>query len=186
MKEENILQLIISSENLPIIDPDLERQHFNSPSRGYHAYMNIWILLIEDESLICRKKKGNEYDFHAVVILEITMLDVCPKTKVIIFGNSYLCLRHQFAFGSQVKKVNRGADYGTEIPVCFIFQGHVKGIAQVKKKIEDAEKMGQSRIEKCLKNALYMTYAGSTSCTMEDMYMLCIWYSEISVIIENK
>ena len=27
------------------------------------------------------------------------------------------------------KKVNRGADYGTEIPVCFIFQGHVKGIA---------------------------------------------------------
>ena len=104
MKEENILQLIISSENLPIIDPDLERQHFNSPSRGYHAHMNIWILLIEDESLICRKKKGNEYDFHAVVILEITMLDVCPKTKVIIFGNSYLCLRHQFAFGSQVKK----------------------------------------------------------------------------------
>ena len=56
MEEENILQLIISSENLPIIvDPDLERWY--SYTRGYNAYMNIWILLIGDESLICRKEK---------------------------------------------------------------------------------------------------------------------------------
>ena len=39
------------------------------------------------------------------------------------------------------KKFNRSADYGLEIPVCFIFPGHVKGIAWIKKKIEDAEKM---------------------------------------------
>ena len=52
------------------------------------------------------------------------------------------------------KRVNRGAAYGLEIPVCFICQGHVKGIAWVKKKIEDPEKMVQSRIEKCMKNAL--------------------------------
>ena len=50
------------------------------------------------------------------------------------------------------KRVNRGASYGLEIPVCFIFRGHVKEIAWVKKKIEDAEKMVQSRIEKCMKN----------------------------------
>ena len=69
MEEENLVQLIIISENLPIItDPDLERWHFNSYSRGYHAYMNIWILLIEDESLICRKEKGHEYDPHCVAI----------------------------------------------------------------------------------------------------------------------
>ena len=44
MEEENILQLIISSENLPIItDHDLEIWYFNSYSRGYHVYMNIWI-----------------------------------------------------------------------------------------------------------------------------------------------
>ena len=52
------------------------------------------------------------------------------------------------------KRVNRGAGYGLEISVCFIFQGHVKGIAWGKKKIEDAEKMVQSRIEKCMKNTL--------------------------------
>ena len=60
MAAENILQLIIISENLPIIiDPDLERWLINLYSLGYYAYMNIWILLIEDESLICRKEKGN-------------------------------------------------------------------------------------------------------------------------------
>ena len=60
MEEENILQLIIISEYLPIIiDLDLERWLINLYSLGYHAYMNIWILLIEDESLICRKEKGN-------------------------------------------------------------------------------------------------------------------------------
>ena len=30
--------------------------------------MNIWIPLIGDESLICRKEKGDEYDPHAVTI----------------------------------------------------------------------------------------------------------------------
>ena len=53
------------------------------------------------------------------------------------------------------KRVTRGAGYGPEIPVCFIFPGHVKGIAWVKKKIKDAEKMIESRIEKCMKNALW-------------------------------
>ena len=35
-----------------------------------------------------------------------------------------------------------------------MFQGYVKGIVWVKKKIEDAQKMVQSRIEKCMNNAL--------------------------------
>ena len=82
------------------------------------------------------------------LLLETTLLlDVCPKIYVIIFGNSYLSLRHQFALGSQVKE-------STEILVCLIFQDQVKRIAWVKKKIEDAEKMDQSHTEKCMKNAL--------------------------------
>ena len=39
------------------------------------------------------------------------------------------------------KRVNRGTGYGLEIPVCFIFQDHVKGKAWLKKKIKDTEKM---------------------------------------------
>ena len=123
MEEENILQLIISSENLPIIiDPDLERWYFNSYSRGYHTYMNIWIPLIGDESLICREEKGNEYDPHAVAITRNNVAvghvpqNICdhfwkflslPKTSI-----------RAWVLG---KRVNRGAGYGLEIPVCFIF-----------------------------------------------------------------
>ena len=50
MEEENVLQLIINSENLPIIiESDLEKWLFNSYSRGYHKYINIWEPLIGDE-----------------------------------------------------------------------------------------------------------------------------------------
>ena len=156
MEEENILQLIISSENLPIIlDPDLERCYFNSYSRGYHTYMNIWISLIGDESLIYRKEKGNEYDPHAVAI---------TRNNVVVGRVAQIICDHFWKFislprtsiRSRVlgKRVNRGAGYGLQIPICFIFQGHVKGIAWIKKEIEDAEKMVQSRNKKCMKNAL--------------------------------
>ena len=70
MEEENVLQLIINSENLPIIiEFDLGKWLFNSYSRGYHKYINIWEPLIGDESLIYRKEKGNVYDPHAIAII---------------------------------------------------------------------------------------------------------------------
>ena len=78
MEEENVLQLIISSENLLIIvDPDLERWYFNSYSRGYHACMNIWIPLVGDESIICCNEKLNKYDPHAVAITRNNVVARC-------------------------------------------------------------------------------------------------------------
>ena len=155
MEKGNILQLI-SSENLPtIIDPNLERWYFNSYSRGYHAYVNISIPLTGDKSLICRKEKGNEHDPHALAITRTNVVvEHVPKNiydhfwKFLSLPKTSICAR------ALDKSVNRGASYDLEIPVYFIFQGHVKGIAWLKKKIEDAEKMVQSRIEKCMKNAL--------------------------------
>ena len=163
MEEENILQLIISSENLPIIiDPDLERWYFKSYSRGYHAYMNIWIPLVGDESLICQKEKGNENDPHAVAI---------TRNSVVVGRVSQNICDHFWKFLSLPKtsirarvlgkRVNRSAGYGLEIPVCFISQGHVKGIAWIKKKVEDAEKMVQSLIKKM-----------HEKCTLERYYIL--------------
>ena len=157
LEEEDILHLIISSENLPIIiDPDLERWYFNSYSRWYHVYMNIWIPLIGDESLICRKEKGNEYDLHAMAITRNNVIvgrvpqNICDHFwKFLSFPKKAIRAR---ILG---KRVYRCAGYGLEIPVCFIFQGHVKEIAWVTKKIRDKEKMVQSRIEKYMKNALW-------------------------------
>ena len=115
------------SENLPtIIDPDLEIWYFNLYSCGYHAYMNIWIPLIGDESLICQKEKGNGYDLW--LLLEITLLldvqNICdhfwkflpfkflPKTPI-----------HARVLG---KRVNRGANYCLEIVCLCIVFGIVK------------------------------------------------------------
>ena len=40
--------------------------------------------------------------------------------------------------------------------------------------------------EKFTLKRYYMTQTGCTRCAIKDMYMLCIWYSEIIIIIENK
>ena len=69
MEDENVLQLMINSADLVIIGSDLEKWFFNSYSHGYYKYMNIWVPLIGDESLISRKEKGNVYDTHAAAII---------------------------------------------------------------------------------------------------------------------
>ena len=86
----------------------------------------------------------------------VALLATAPKIYVIIFLCDQFLSLPKILIRAQVldKRVNRGAGYSFEIHVCFIFQGHIKGIAWVKNKIEDAEKMVQSRIKKCMKNAL--------------------------------
>ena len=88
----------------------------------------------------------------------VALLATAPKIYVIIFLCDQFLSLPKLLIRARVlgKRVNRGAGYSFEIHVCFIFQGHVKEIAWVKNKnkIEDAEKMVQSRIEKCMKNAL--------------------------------
>lgn len=66
--------------------------------------MNIWILLIGDQSLIYRKENENEYDPHDPITRNTFLLDVRPKIYLVIFGNSYLSLRYQFVLGSYVKE----------------------------------------------------------------------------------
>ena len=53
------LSLILILKNDPLIHTNV----------GTNEYMNIWVPLIGDESLICQKKKGNVYNAHAVVII---------------------------------------------------------------------------------------------------------------------
>ena len=117
--------------------------------------MNIWIPLIGDESLICRKEKGNEYDPRAVAITRNNVVvGRVPKNLCDHFWKSLSLPKTSIRARVLGKRINHGAAYGLEIPVCFIFQGHVRGIASVKKKIDVAEKMFQSRIEKYMKNTL--------------------------------
>lgn len=63
------------------------------------------------------------------------------------FGYFYLCLLPQYVLGYWVKGSTTGARYGQEIPACFFFQAHIKGIEWIKKKIGEAEKKVQARFE---------------------------------------
>lgn len=61
MEGENVLQLIIDNENLPIfIDSNLETWSFKSYLRVYHKYMKIWVPLIADDSLVYRRNEEND------------------------------------------------------------------------------------------------------------------------------
>ena len=130
MEGENVLQLIINSENLPIItDSDLEKWSFNSYSRGYHEYMNIWAPLIGHESLICRKEKRNVYDPHAVSIIRGNVVVGNVPQNICGFFWKFLSLPNTSIRARVLaKRVNRGARYGLEIPVCFVSQGHAKRV----------------------------------------------------------
>ena len=99
--------------------------------------------LIGDESLICRNEK-DVYDLHCMTIIQGNVVvghapqNVCgffwkflsmPKNNILAMPNT-ICTR---VLG---KRFNRSAEYDLEIPVCFVFQGHVKGVEWIKKTID--------------------------------------------------
>ena len=121
MEDENVLQLIINSENLSItVDSDSEKWSFNLYSCGYHEYTNIWAPLIGDESLICQKK-----DMCMILMLwslfeERLSSKMSPKIYAASFGN-FLCLPNTSIRARVLSKmVNRVVRNGLEIPVCLL------------------------------------------------------------------
>ena len=148
-----IRKMIINSHNLTIIiDSDFEKMSY---SRGYHKYMNIWVPLIGDEPLICRKEKGKVYDPYAVVIIRRNFVVGHVPQNICRFFWKFLSPPNA-SIRSRVlgKRVNHVAAYGLEITVRFVFLGRVKGVEWIKKKINEAEKKVQARFEKCDKNVV--------------------------------
>ena len=113
VKDSLFIDKNISSENRSIIiDSDLERWYFNSYSRGYHAYINIWIPLIRDESLICRKENDNEYDPDTVAITRNNVLVRRVPQNICGYFWKFLSLsRTSIRPRVLGKRVNRGAGY---------------------------------------------------------------------------
>ena len=96
--------------------------------------MNIWVSLIGDESLICRKEKGNVYDPLAVLIIRGNVVVGHVPQSVCGFFWKFLSLPNTSIRAPVVsKRVFRGAGYDLEIPACFVFLGHVKGVEWIKK-----------------------------------------------------
>ena len=89
------------------------------------------------------------YDPHAVAIIRGKIVVGHAPQNICGFFWKFLSLPNASARARVLHiRVNHGAGYCLEVPVCFVFQGHVKGVEWVKKKIEEAEKKVQAHFEK--------------------------------------
>ena len=117
--------------------------------------MNIWIPLVGDDRLVCRKEYGNIHDPHAVAIFVGNNIVGHVPENICVFFWRFLSLPNTSIRAEVLgPKINRGAGHGLEVPVRFIFQGHGKAVGWVKKKVEDEEAKLEARFNKCLKNAV--------------------------------
>ena len=55
----------------PIILGEFSSHTVNTFSRGYHEYMSVWMLQIDDTFLFCRRELSNVNEEHAVSIVAI-------------------------------------------------------------------------------------------------------------------
>ena len=71
----------------PIILGEFSSHTVNTFSRGYHEYMSVWMLQIDDTFLFCRRELSNVNEEHAVSIVAI---DHC-KREVVGHVSLFLC-----------------------------------------------------------------------------------------------
>ena len=84
-----------------------------------------------------------------IIIIGHVPQDICG-----FFARSSMLPRTSIRAQVLGARVNRGAGYGLELPVCFIFQGHTKCVEWVKKKINDADNEIEARFQSCIKNTI--------------------------------
>ena len=101
---------------------------FDSYVRGYHAYMNIWELLLGD-CLKCVKEPTNQVDKHAVAVVRINYLSeeiVVGHVPMFIsmIASMFLTLPGcTLSIEVTGKRVSCEVGYGLEVPANFHFYG---------------------------------------------------------------
>ena len=151
-----MIKMVLQGQEIAIvIDNDLKLWSFSSFVRGYHAYMDIWVPLIGDDSLTCQKEHDNEHDNHAVAIIRERRTVGHVPENISGFVWRFLCLPNTSVRVEVLgPRMNRGAGHGLEIPVMYRFMGHQKAVDWARKKIEVEEAKLAQRLDKCLKNTL--------------------------------
>ena len=112
----------------PIIFEEFSSHTVNTFSRGYHEYMSVWMLQIDDTFLFCRRELSNINEEHAVSIVAI---DHCKREivgHVSLFLsktlNKLLCLPGSYASCEVTgTRIIRGIGVGMEIPTEISFLG---------------------------------------------------------------
>ena len=101
----------------------LRELEIESYIRGYHAYMDIWTPVMNEE-LILKREPTNERDRNAVVVLKEETLVGHVPFNLAPFISAFLRRDTNSGFAKVVgEKVNRGAGYGLEIPCVYTLYG---------------------------------------------------------------
>ena len=115
---------------------DLQVLQFNSYIRGYHAYMDSWTPVLNEE-LILKREPNNDKDRDAVAVMkEEAMVGYVPFNLSHLIS-AFLRRNTNIGFAKVVGgKVNRGAGYGLEIPCVYSLYGPQPYIEKLKELVQ--------------------------------------------------
>ena len=100
---------LISSSTVEVLEID-------SYVRGYHAYQNLWSPVI-GESLLVKREPTNSKDVNAVAVHKDNLIVGHVPYNLAQSISHFLKRDMNKAFAEVTgMKVNRGADYGLEVP----------------------------------------------------------------------
>ena len=142
--------------SIPIqVDNNFSVFKYSSYSRGYHAYMNVWLPIIGDSSLMCKKEDTNDHDQNAVAIVFDNLISKKVVGHVPLYWSELAAkfLRfpnHKINVTVTDKRCNRGAGLGLEVPVDYMFYGDVRVLEWLKKNIEKKDSNITEKVNKCL------------------------------------
>ena len=115
--------------------------HINSYIRGYHAYMDVWTPVLNEE-LILKREPTNDRDSNAVAVKKEVIVGHVPF-NLAPFLSAFLRRDTNSGFAKVVgDKVNRGAGYGLEIPCEYSLYGPKPYIDKLKELVASLEAKG--------------------------------------------
>ena len=124
----------------------LQMFHINSYIRGYHAYMEVWTPVLNEE-LILQREPTNVVDINAVAVKkEGVIVGHVPFNLAPCFS-AFLRRETNSGFAKVVgDRVNRGAGYGLEIPCEYSLYGPKHYIDKLKELVALLEAKGLVRL----------------------------------------
>ena len=137
--------------------------------------------------MICQKEKGHVYDPHAVTIILGNIVVGHVPQNICTFFWKFLSLPNT-SIRARVpgKRINCGAGIGLEIPVCLVFQGMVKGVEWIKKKIHKAEKKVQPLFEKWIKMLFRTVFCSYCITTCINKLFVIEFYVSTCLLVYSK
>ena len=119
--ELNLSDILLQDieRSIPLCIVKEKRYLFNLFVRGCHAYINSWNPKVGDENLELVLEEDNEHDDFAVAIkFEDRIVGHVPKNLSKIMNRFTKIPSCSLRCKLTGKRVNRGAGYGLEIPLC--------------------------------------------------------------------